>query len=48
MPEGFFPAEQEVGSGVSAYFLSESAANPSQSALRKFVEERAFRGEGGA
>ena len=42
------PAEQEVGEGVSAKFLSVSALNPSQSALWKFVEARASHGERGA
>ena len=29
-------------------FLSNSAVNPSQSALKKFLKERIFRGKGGA
>ena len=44
----FSPAEQEVGLGVLAKFLSIPAVNPSQSALRKFVKECAFRVEDGA
>ena len=41
-------AEQEVGFGISVNLLSDSAVNPShQSALRKSVQERTFRGEGG-
>ena len=48
-PEDFFPpAEQEVDRGVSAKLLSDSAVNPSQSALQKFMKERPFCGEGGA